>query len=98
MYTVYVLWSEKIQKRYVGSTKDIDVRLKEHNSGGNKFTKGGIPWVKIYEEKYETVTNARKRELYLKTGIGRKYLDRILKNRRDARVVEWDGLENRYTE
>ncbi len=40
MYFVYVLFSEKLNKRYVGSTSDVQQRLLEHNSGHSKFTKG----------------------------------------------------------
>jgi putative endonuclease len=79
MYFVYVLFSEKLNKRYVGSTKDVDKRLTEHNLGKSKFTKSGIPWILIYQESYNTNSEARKRELFLKSSIGRKYLDTILK-------------------
>ncbi len=75
MNYVYVLYSERLKKRYVGSTKDFEKRIKEHNNGKSRFTKGGIPWKLIYKEEYSTFSEARKRELFLKTGAGRKYLD-----------------------
>ena len=71
MYYVYVLWSSKLKKRYVGSTGDVEKRLSEHNRGCNKFTKGGIHWIKIYEEEYTTKTEAVRREKFLKSGQGR---------------------------
>jgi putative endonuclease len=74
----YVLWSDRLKKRYIGSCRDIDIRLKEHNRGRQRFTKGGIPWVVVYKEEYPNYSFARKREIYLKTGQGRKYLDDIL--------------------
>jgi len=77
MYFVYVLWSEKIRKRYVGSTQDIGKRLAEHNSGHTRFTKGGIPWIIIHKEEYSTLSEARKREYFLKTGVDRKIPDQI---------------------
>jgi putative endonuclease len=79
MYFVYVLFSEKLNKRYVGSSKDVKVRLKEYNNGKSKFTRTGIPWQLIYKEIYSTNSEARKRELFLKSGVGRSFLDRILK-------------------
>ena len=79
MYKVYVLWSSRLQKRYIGSTADVAKRLREHNWGGNKFTKGGIPWILVYEEELPDATSARKRENFLKTGAGRAWLDSILK-------------------
>jgi putative endonuclease len=74
MFYVYVLWSEKICKRYVGCAENIDKRLLQHNTGKNRFTKGGIPWFLIYTEEYSTLSLTRKRELFLKSGIRRKWL------------------------
>ena len=49
-------------------------RLRQHNAGKTKSIKNGIPWIVIYEEKYSTYTDARKREIFLKSGVGRKFL------------------------
>jgi putative endonuclease len=75
MFYVYVLWSEKLLKRYIGSTENIAKRIDEHNRGCNKFTKGGKPWVQIYSEEYISKSEALKRENFLKSGQGRKWLD-----------------------
>ncbi len=79
MFTVYVLWSDRLQKRYIGSTKNIDKRLMEHNSGKNRFTKGGVPWKVVYIESFQSNSEGRKREVFLKSGVGRRFLDDILK-------------------
>ena len=76
MYYVYVLWSNKLSKRYVGSTDDVSKRFKEHNHGANKFTKGGIPWELIHEEEFSSKSESLKREKFLKTGQGRAWLDK----------------------
>ena len=78
MYYVYVLYSEKLNKRYIGSTQDIARRLREHNFGKSKFTKVGIPWKLIYQESHQSNHETRRRELFLKSGVGRKFLDQIL--------------------
>ena len=62
MYYIYVLWSSKLIKRYVGSTDNVEKRLDEHNRGSNRFTKGGIPWITVYQEEFSTKTEALKRE------------------------------------
>jgi putative endonuclease len=72
-----VLWSEKLKKRYVGSTKNLEQRIKEHNSGKTTFTKSGVPWKLIYYEQYTSLSEARKREIFLKSGQGRKLLDEV---------------------
>jgi putative endonuclease len=43
-FCVYILYSVSKQKRYIGQTSDIHVRLLKHNSGSNKSTKAGVPW------------------------------------------------------
>jgi putative endonuclease len=78
MYYVYVLYSEKLNKRYISSTSDVNNRLKEHNNGKSKFTKAGVPWKLIYQESHQSNHEARSRELFLKSGVGRKFLDQIL--------------------
>ena len=80
MSYVYVLKSLRNGKRYIGSTNLLpEERLKKHNYGSNRFTKGNDPFELIYQEKHIDKTAARKRENFLKTGVGRKYLDETLK-------------------
>ena len=75
MYYSYVIWSNKLLKRYIGSTQNIEKRLNQHNSGKTPFTLRGIPWILIYSESFETKDEAIRREKFLKSGIGRKWLD-----------------------
>ena len=80
MSFIYVLKSIKNGKRYIGSTDLLpEDRLRKHNYGSNKFTKGNKPFELIYQESYINKTEARKRENFLKSGVGRKYLDQIFK-------------------
>ncbi len=77
MFTVYVLKSLKNNKRYVGYTsKSGAVRLAEHNSGTNKFTRHNKPFVLTYSEEFDTKTEALIREKFLKSGKGREFLDK----------------------
>ena len=73
MYFVYILYSKKFERNYVGLTSDLEQRLKSHNSGKVKSTKSYRPWEIVYSESYETIIEARKREKYLKTAAGRKW-------------------------
>ncbi len=43
-YETYILWSDKLQRFYVGSTKDVKKRLTKHNFGYVQYTSKGIPW------------------------------------------------------
>jgi len=74
MYSVYIIRSKTSDKAYTGYTSDIERRIAEHNAGRVKSTKAFIPYDLIHREEYEDKTIARKRELYLKTGQGRKWI------------------------
>jgi putative endonuclease len=79
MYYVYVIKSLAHNTRYTGSTDDVENRLNEHNLGKCRYTSGRKPWRLVYKEKYPTRSKAIKREKFLKSGQGRKYLDNLLK-------------------
>ena len=74
MYTVYVLRSMKDGRYYTGYTSNLARRLNEHNSGKTESTRRRRPFVVVYKEEYETQTEAKFREKFLKTGKGREEL------------------------
>lgn len=79
-FFVYILESEIDGRLYKGQTKDIDNRIKEHNSGKTKSTKAYKPWKLVYFETFETREEAVLREKYFKTGSGREYIkEKLLK-------------------
>ncbi|MBI3290604.1 GIY-YIG nuclease family protein [Candidatus Microgenomates bacterium] len=80
MHVVYVLKSLKDEKTYIGCTKDLENRIKEHNEGEVKSTKGRIPFVLWYTEEYMDKYEAFKREHHFKTAWGRRQLRKILSN------------------
>ena len=55
-------------------TNNLERRLNEHNAGLHNYTKKYLPWAMIYSEKYDNLSDARKREKYLKSAVGRKFL------------------------
>ena len=67
MYCVYILYSKKSEKFYIGLTDSIEKRIQEHNSPDNHgWTKKFQPWIVSYFEAYLTASEARIRELSLK--------------------------------
>ncbi|HAF96409.1 MAG TPA: hypothetical protein DER10_07490 [Elusimicrobia bacterium] len=76
MASVYVLYSEALDKFYTGSTRteNANTRLVAHNHGKTRFTKAGRPWKLVYEENCRNYTEARRRENFLKSGAGRKWV------------------------
>ena len=75
MCTVYVLRSQKDGHRYIGCAKEFAERLKKHHSGQVKSTKGRRPFDVVYTEELPDWSAARRREDFLKSGQGRKWLD-----------------------
>ena len=79
MYYIYVLKSMRYGTRYIGSAENINKRLIDHNLGRVRYTKGRLPWKLIYQEHFFSRGEAMRREGFLKSGQGRKFLDEILK-------------------
>jgi putative endonuclease len=67
MPSVYILQSEKTGKFYVGCANDVAARLVEHQRGQTPSTRGRGPWTLVFQEDFETVPEARRRERHLKS-------------------------------
>ena len=78
IYFVYVLESERDGKRYIGFTNDVHRRLTEHNLGRSFATSFRLPMKLIYLEGCTNEEDARRREGYLKTTRGRRFLAKRL--------------------
>jgi putative endonuclease len=93
MYVVYVLYSEKYNKIYIGYTSNIEQRIRSHNEIGKKgWTVKYRPWELIYTEEYKEKGEAMKRERWLKSGVGREYIRKeILKAKLGTYPPEADG-------
>jgi len=79
MFSVYILQSEKDKRTYVGFCKDIDNRLHEHNLGKVNATKNRRPLQIIFREEIKDLKEAKKRERYWKSGVGRRKLKDFFK-------------------
>jgi len=74
MFTVYAIKS--ISRNYIsaGLTNNLQRRLSDHNQGYNRTTKPYAPFVLIFQETFPTRKEARVKEKYLKSGVGKEYL------------------------
>lgn len=79
-FWVYVLESIKDSKRYIGFTTDLKTRLRTHYQGQSFATKSRLPMKLIYAEVCTNEEDARRREEYLKTTRGRRFLAKRLKS------------------
>jgi putative endonuclease len=79
-YYVYVLRSEKDKLFYTGYTSSIQKRIEEHHAGKVPSTKNRRPLSLIYWEGCTNQQDATRREKYLKSSWGKRYLKNRLKN------------------
>ena len=82
-YTVYLLLSLQTKRTYVGQTEDVENRLGRHNAGYIRSTKAYRPWNLIHVEEYSTRSEAMKREIWMKSPSGRKWIGEI--------IEKWQG-------
>ena len=78
MFYVYVISSELKKYIYVGITNNIERRFVEHQKGYNKTTRVYRPFKLIHFEKLLSRIEARRREKYLKSGVGKEWIKTIL--------------------
>mgnify|MGYP001616494155 FL=1 len=78
MFYVYVI-QNKNKRWYTGYTADLRKRFNEHNTKKSKYTKYRGPYKLIYYEACLHEEDARSREKYLKSGMGKRYLKNRLK-------------------
>ena len=81
MFYVYLLECQDDRSWYIGYSSDLRRRFNDHQNGyGSRTTKLKKNWKLIYYEAYINNQDAIGREKFLKSGSGRKYLNKQLKN------------------
>jgi putative endonuclease len=77
-FIVYILYSEKNKKYYIGSCQNIEERLNRHNTGRNKSTHSGMPWKLMYQEHFDTRSDAVSREISIKKMKSKIYIEKLI--------------------
>jgi putative endonuclease len=75
---VYILQSAKDDSYYIGYTEDLETRLKEHNEGSTRYTRHKRPWQLVYQEEFNSKTEAIKRERFLKKQKNREFYRKLI--------------------
>lgn len=78
MFYVYVLYSPSFNRLYIGYSSDLKRRFKHHNQGNSKATRPFRPYELIFYEAFLEMKDAKGREMYLKSGWGRRSLKNML--------------------
>ena len=81
MYYVYILENQNDKSWYIGYSFNLKQRVRSHQEKqGGQTTSRKENWKLIYYEGYLSKLDAQGRERFLKSGSGRKYLKKQLKN------------------
>ncbi len=80
MFFMYILYSEKFDRYYVGSTENVELRLHRHNNKMVTSTKRAVPWLIVYTEHFATRAEAVNRESQVKKMKSRKYIEALIAN------------------
>ena len=78
MYYMYILITSDY-KYYIGSTQNVEARLKRHNNGGSLYTKSRRPVRLVYQEEFSNRADAIQREKQLKSWKSSKDIDKLIK-------------------
>ena len=77
-YFVYILYSKKLDKYYIGTSHDPEKRLKYHNIGKKGWTKRGIPWELAFQKEFRDKLTAMKEERQIKNQKSKKYIEKLI--------------------
>jgi putative endonuclease len=80
-YFIYILFSKALNKYYVGSTSNIDERLKKHLSNHKGYTSMAKDWEIVYTESFDDRTSALVREKQIKRWKSRKMIEHLIKEK-----------------
>jgi putative endonuclease len=78
-YSVYIIYSTKLNKYYIGYSGDITTRMKQHNTKSSTYTSKANDWELKYTEKFDNREDAHKRELEIKHKKSRRYIEWLIK-------------------
>ena len=78
MFYVYILLLNNKQL-YTGYSEDLRRRIGEHKRGDSEFTSKRLPVKLIHYEAYLLKDDAQRRERYLKTTEGKRFLRQQIK-------------------
>ena len=79
-YYVYILYSDSIDKYYIGYTSNLENRLQFHNSKEyNKiWSKRGIPWEMCFSHEFDSKQEAIKAEKRIKNQKSRAFIVKLI--------------------
>ena len=79
MFKVYILYSCKIDRYYIGYTSNLEERIRKHNQKHKKgVTQKSNDWIVVYSENFKDKASAMKREKQIKSWKSRKIIESLI--------------------
>ena len=87
-FFVYILYSEKYDKFYIGQTNNLQERLWKHNNlETDSFTSKFRPWEIVASFQFETREKALKAEKFVKRQKSRKFIQKLIDNQQNTELI-----------
>jgi putative endonuclease len=81
MFKVYILFSQKLNRYYIGFTgDDLAVRIRKHNSNHKGYTGKTIDWKLVYSDEFSLKSDAIKREKEIKSWKSRGRIEKLIEH------------------
>ena len=77
-YFTYIIYSNSLDKFYVGQTADINTRIEDHNNSRSTYTKKTNDWELKHSEYFDNRTATIHRENEIKKKKSRKYIEWLI--------------------
>jgi putative endonuclease len=83
-YWLYILYSERVDRYYVGISRNVAQRLHYHNTAPKGWTIRGRPWRLMYSRKFADRITAQRSERFLKAQKSREVIERVVDGLQDV--------------
>ena len=80
-FHVYILFSESLDRYYIGFTENLTGRLDRHLQSKKGFTSKAKDWELLYSEDFKLKSEAIERERQIKKWKSRKMIESLISNR-----------------
>jgi len=71
---VYILFSEKLGRHYVGITNDLSRRLTQHRNGQSHWSSRADDWLMVYSHQFDSMPSARQMEMTIKARGAKRFI------------------------
>jgi putative endonuclease len=78
-YYLYILHSKSLDRYYIGSTSNLEERLRKHLGNHKGFTAKAKDWEIVYREEFPSNNEAQARERWVKNQKSRKVVEELIK-------------------